>query len=71
MTNSALVFARSDTVLYGGSISGSGAVTQAGSGALVLNGNSRTFSGTTTIASGTLEWATPAMPPQPSAAMWR
>jgi len=51
--NAALVFNRSDTVTYGGSISGSGSLTQAGPGTLVLTGNSA-LGGSTTVAAGTL-----------------
>ena len=49
-----LAFKRSDRVVYGGAISGSGDLRQEGSGTLVLTGDS-TFTGTTTIASGSLE----------------
>ena len=52
--NAALTFDRSDSVTYGGVISGSGAVTQAGSGTLIYTG-SNTYTGGTTIASGTLQ----------------
>ena len=52
--NAALVFNRSDAALYGGTISGTGALTQAGSGTLTLTGaNSHT--GGTTISAGTLQ----------------
>lgn len=49
-----LAFKRSDRVVYDGAISGSGNLRQEGSGALVLTGDS-TFTGTTTIASGSLQ----------------
>ncbi len=49
-----LAFKRSDRVVYGGAISGSGDLRQEGSGTLVLTGDS-TFTGTTTIASGSLQ----------------
>ncbi|WP_266171348.1 autotransporter-associated beta strand repeat-containing protein [Dyella subtropica] len=52
--NATLVFNRSDTVSYTGSISGHGAIVQQGTGALTLDGNSSTFTGTTTVASGSL-----------------
>lgn len=52
--NSALVFNRSDTSTYAGAISGTGTVTQAGAGTTVLTG-SNSYSGTTTISSGTLQ----------------
>jgi fibronectin-binding autotransporter adhesin len=53
--NAALVFNRSDTSTYAGVISGTGTVTQAGTGTTILTGNSTTFSGVTTIAAGTLQ----------------
>ncbi|MRT32523.1 hypothetical protein FGX01_01120, partial [Xylella fastidiosa subsp. multiplex] len=49
-----LAFKRSDRVVYGGAISGSGNLRQEGSGTLVLTGDS-TFTGITTIASGSLQ----------------
>lgn len=49
-----LAFKRSDPVVYAGAISGSGELRQEGSGTLVLTGNSP-FTGTTTIASGSLQ----------------
>jgi autotransporter-associated beta strand protein len=52
--NSALVFNRSDTVTYSGSIAGSGTLSQSGTGTLVLDGNS-TYTGSTLINSGTLQ----------------
>jgi fibronectin-binding autotransporter adhesin len=54
LNNGALVFSRSDTAIYNGSISGYGGVTQAGPGTLVFNGN-HTYSGLTTISAGTLQ----------------
>ncbi|MFC4764862.1 autotransporter-associated beta strand repeat-containing protein [Dyella koreensis] len=52
--NSALVFNRSDTVTYAGTISGTGSLTQAGSGTLILTSDN-TATGPTTIAAGTLQ----------------
>jgi autotransporter-associated beta strand protein len=49
--NGALVFNRSDTFTVINAISGSGSLTQAGTGTLILN-SSNTYSGTTTINSG-------------------
>lgn len=52
--NGSLVFNRSDTLLFPGTISGTGSVNQAGSGTTVLTGNS-TYSGGTSISAGTLQ----------------
>jgi fibronectin-binding autotransporter adhesin len=49
-----VAFDRSDSVTYGGVISGTGQVTQMGSGTLVLNG-ANTYTGGTTVQAGTLE----------------
>ncbi|MBU8546975.1 MULTISPECIES: autotransporter-associated beta strand repeat-containing protein, partial [Roseomonadaceae] len=54
VNNAALVFDRSDTALVSNAISGSGTLTQEGTGRLVLNG-ANTYSGTTTITAGTLQ----------------
>ena len=51
--NAALVFDRSDNPTFGGSISGVGNLSQAGTGILTLTG-SDAYSGSTTISSGTL-----------------
>ena len=51
--NSALVFDRSDTITFGGAVSGTGSVTQQGSGVLILSGDD-TYSGPTTVQAGTL-----------------
>jgi autotransporter-associated beta strand protein len=51
--NAALVFNRSDIVTFGNAISGTGTLTQAGSGTLILAGNN-TYGGGTTVASGRL-----------------
>jgi fibronectin-binding autotransporter adhesin len=48
-----LIFNRSDTVTFGGVISGGGSVRQDGSGTLVLTGNN-THTGPTNVAAGTL-----------------
>jgi hypothetical protein len=40
VTNGTLTFNRSDTYVYGGNITGSGVVNQAGGGTVILNGNS-------------------------------
>ncbi|KRC80635.1 hypothetical protein ASE30_24760 [Achromobacter sp. Root83] len=49
-----LAFKRSDRVVFGGDVSGAGALRQSGTGTLVLTGQS-TFTGVTTIDSGTLQ----------------
>jgi fibronectin-binding autotransporter adhesin len=51
--DSVLVFNRSDTLTQGTVISGTGSVTQAGSGTLALNGTN-TYSGGTSVSNGTL-----------------
>jgi autotransporter family porin len=51
--NGALVFDRSDSLIYGGTISGTGSVTQSGSGTVILNGV-QTYSGKTAVTAGTL-----------------
>ena len=51
--NGALVFNRGDTYTFGGLISGTGSVTQQGSGTTVLTGNN--YTGGTTISAGTLQ----------------
>lgn len=52
--NGTLAFDRSDTVVYDGRISGSGAVNQIGTGTTILTGSS-TYTGVTTISAGTLQ----------------
>ncbi len=52
--NGALVFDRSNVLVFGGAISGTGSVSQIGAGTTALTGNS-TYTGGTTIAAGTLE----------------
>ena len=49
-----LVFDRSDTVHLDGELSGQGELIQQGHGALVLDGNSSSFAGNTTVTDGTL-----------------
>jgi fibronectin-binding autotransporter adhesin len=51
--NSALAFNRSDSVMLGGVISGSGSVAQAGAGITTLTGTN-TYRGATTVQAGTL-----------------
>jgi autotransporter-associated beta strand protein len=52
--NGTLAFDHSDNVTYSNVISGTGALTQAGSGSLIFTG-AETYSGGTTISSGTLQ----------------
>jgi autotransporter-associated beta strand protein len=52
--NGILIFNRSDTARFGGDISGSGSLVQAGGGTLVLTGSS-THTGGTVISGGTLQ----------------
>jgi autotransporter-associated beta strand protein len=52
--NGALIFNRSDTVTVPALISGSGSVTQAGTGTTILTGDS-SYAGGTTISTGTLQ----------------
>ena len=52
--NGALVFDRADTVTFAGAISGDGTLTQAGTGTTILDG-ANSFTGPTTISTGTLE----------------
>jgi fibronectin-binding autotransporter adhesin len=53
VNNGEVAFNRSDAVVYSGTISGSGSLTQAGTGRLTLTG-SNSYSGGTTVSSGTL-----------------
>ncbi len=48
-----LIFDRSDSTSYGGSVSGTGALTKQGAGTLTLSGAS-SYSGATTVSAGTL-----------------
>jgi len=52
--NGALVFNRSDAITFGGGVSGSGTLTQQGSGILALTVAS-TYTGATTVSAGTLQ----------------
>ncbi len=52
--NATLTFNRSDSVTFGGAISGAGAVTQAGTGTTILTGTN-SYGGATTISAGTLQ----------------
>jgi len=52
--NGALVFDRSDVLTFAGTISGSGAVTQQGTGTAVLTGNN-SYTGGTTLQAGVLQ----------------
>ena len=53
VNNAALSFNRSDSTTYAGTISGTGVLSQAGTGTLTLSANN-TYTGVTTIAAGTL-----------------
>ncbi len=50
-----LAFNRSDTLTYGGNISGTGGLTQLGSGTLILTNAHSNYTGTTTVADGKLQ----------------
>ena len=52
--NATLVFNRADNPIFGGAISGSGGLVQAGSGILTLTGGN-TYSGATAVSAGTLQ----------------
>ncbi|MEO7072461.1 MAG: autotransporter-associated beta strand repeat-containing protein, partial [Rhodanobacter sp.] len=52
--NASLVFNRSDALAFAGIVSGTGSLTQAGSGVLTLTGTN-TYSGGTTISNGALQ----------------
>ena len=55
INNSALAFVRSDNATIANSISGSGAISQAGAGVLTLSGNNSAFTGSILIVKGTLK----------------
>ena len=54
INNAVLAFNRSDSITYGGAISGTGVLQQNGNGTTILTGTS-TYTGGTTIAAGTLQ----------------
>ncbi|MFT0878073.1 autotransporter-associated beta strand repeat-containing protein [Rhodopseudomonas sp. G2_2311] len=54
INNASLVFKRSGTYVFGGAISGTGGVSKAGTGTVILTGTN-TYSGGTTISSGILQ----------------
>ncbi|NVD40080.1 autotransporter-associated beta strand repeat-containing protein [Ensifer sp. HO-A22] len=51
--NGALVYNRSNDVIYAGTVSGNGTLTQAGTGKLTLTGDNSLFNGATSVTSGT------------------
>jgi autotransporter-associated beta strand protein len=53
--NSALAFNRSDTITHGGMISGTGSLTQSGTGTLILTGSNSYTGGTSISSAGTLQ----------------
>ncbi|WP_312199801.1 autotransporter domain-containing protein [Anaerospora hongkongensis] len=55
VNNGVLAFDRSDGVTLSGQITGAGAIRQLGSGLVSLTGNSGTFTGTTTVETGSLK----------------
>jgi outer membrane autotransporter protein len=55
--NGTLAFDRSDSVSFGGTVSGTGAVNQIGTGTIILTANN-TYTGGTTISAGTLQLGT-------------
>ncbi len=57
--SAALVFNHSDNVTFGAVISGTGSLTQAGGGTLRLTNHTNTYSGGTTVLSGTLNPVVP------------
>ncbi|MFY0476344.1 autotransporter domain-containing protein [Achromobacter marplatensis] len=50
-----LIFNRSDDSTYAGALSGAGATTKLGAGALLMTGDSSAYTGTTQLAAGTLQ----------------
>jgi autotransporter-associated beta strand protein len=57
VNNSALIVNRSNAISYGGVISGTGTLTKQAAGTLTLT-NNNTYSGTTTLTDGTIEYGT-------------
>lgn len=55
VNNGSLVFNRSDDSVYGGALSGAGAMAKLGAGALALTGDSSTYAGATQLSAGTLQ----------------
>jgi len=55
LNDGTVVLNRADTYTYGGAMSGSGTLVQAGNGMLVLNGANTGFAGGTQVVSGTLK----------------
>jgi len=60
--NAALVFDQTSNGSFNGAISGNGSFAKTGAGALILDGNSSAFTGSTTISAGTLEVGDAATP---------
>jgi autotransporter-associated beta strand protein len=56
LDNASLIFDRSDTIAFSGVVSGTGSLTKAGAGTLVLGG-ANTYTGPTTVSAGTLRLA--------------
>ncbi|WP_246041567.1 autotransporter domain-containing protein [Peteryoungia ipomoeae] len=52
--NGTLIFDQGSSAVYGGVFTGSGDIAKSGAGTLFYNGDSRAFSGTTTVATGML-----------------
>lgn len=55
VNHGSLVFNRSDDSSYAGAVSGSGAITKLGAGALALTGDSSAYAGATQLSAGTLQ----------------
>ncbi|MGN6319420.1 autotransporter outer membrane beta-barrel domain-containing protein [Trinickia sp.] len=54
INNGTVVFAPTSTTTFDGALTGSGAVLQQGAGTTIVTGDNHAFTGTTTVASGTL-----------------
>lgn len=54
MNNGTVVFAPTSTTTFDGTLTGNGTVLQQGAGTTILTGDNHAFTGTTTVASGTL-----------------